>query len=80
VTTDACRAFLTTGAEPEGMSAEVSRHLSELEESAGRRPGRPDDPLLVSVLFFPAVGLGYVSCSPFPVPVARLVRGGRPWP
>ncbi|MET7689272.1 pyruvate, phosphate dikinase [Streptomyces sp. NPDC005483] len=49
VSTDACRAFLTTGAEPEGMAAEVSRHLSELEESAGRRLGQPDDPLLVSV-------------------------------
>src|SRR4051794_15930777 len=35
VTTDACRAILATGAEPEGMSAEVSRHLSALEESAG---------------------------------------------
>ncbi|WP_328980728.1 pyruvate, phosphate dikinase [Streptomyces canus] len=49
VTTDACRAFLATGAEPEGMSAEVSRHLSALEESAGRRLGQRDDPLLVSV-------------------------------
>lgn len=49
VTTDACRAFLATGAEPDGMSAEVSRHLSVLEKSAGRRLGQRDDPLLVSV-------------------------------
>ncbi|MER6181765.1 pyruvate, phosphate dikinase [Streptomyces sp. NPDC001652] len=49
VTTDACRVFLTTGAEPAGMSAEVSRHLSALEDSAGRRLGQRDDPLLVSV-------------------------------
>ncbi|WP_405653072.1 pyruvate, phosphate dikinase [Streptomyces sp. NBC_00019] len=49
VTTDACRVFLTTGAEPEGMSAEVSGHLSALEDSAGRRLGQRDDPLLVSV-------------------------------
>ncbi|MFE9775305.1 pyruvate, phosphate dikinase [Streptomyces sp. NPDC005931] len=49
VSTEACRAFLATGAEPEGMSREVSRHLSALETSAGRRLGQPDDPLLVSV-------------------------------
>ncbi|CAL9659390.1 Pyruvate, phosphate dikinase [Streptomyces sp. enrichment culture] len=49
VTTEACRAYLATGAEPEGLSREVSRHLSALEESAGRRLGRADDPLLVSV-------------------------------
>ncbi|GGQ15079.1 pyruvate, phosphate dikinase [Streptomyces griseomycini] len=49
VTTEACRAYLATGAEPEGLSREVSRRLSALEDSAGRRLGRPDDPLLVSV-------------------------------
>ncbi|MFE3632721.1 pyruvate, phosphate dikinase [Streptomyces sp. NPDC059168] len=49
VTTDACRAFLATGEEPEGMSAEVSRHLSALEAATGRLLGQPDDPLLVSV-------------------------------
>ncbi|MCX5373503.1 pyruvate, phosphate dikinase [Streptomyces sp. NBC_00015] len=49
VTTEACRAFLATGAEPAGMLEEVSRHLSVLEKSAGRLLGRPDDPLLVSV-------------------------------
>ncbi|MGW0566023.1 pyruvate, phosphate dikinase [Streptomyces tauricus] len=49
VTTEACRAFLATGGEPEGMSREVSRHLSTLEAAAGRRLGQPDDPLLLSV-------------------------------
>ncbi|WP_369386497.1 pyruvate, phosphate dikinase [Streptomyces sp. CG1] len=49
VTTEACRAFLASGEEPEGMSAEVSRHLSELETATGRRLGQADDPLLVSV-------------------------------
>ncbi|MFE1794886.1 pyruvate, phosphate dikinase [Streptomyces sp. NPDC059517] len=49
VTTEACRAFLATGAEPEGMSREISRHLSVLETAAGRRLGQPDDPLLLSV-------------------------------
>ncbi|MDF3299137.1 pyruvate, phosphate dikinase [Streptomyces tropicalis] len=49
LTTEACRAFLATGAEPEGMAREVSAHLSAVESAAGRRLGQPDDPLLVSV-------------------------------
>ncbi|MBC9715782.1 pyruvate, phosphate dikinase [Streptomyces sp. TRM66268-LWL] len=49
VSTEACRAFLTTGAAPDGMSGEVARYLAALEESAGRRLGQPDDPLLLSV-------------------------------
>ncbi|WP_413759848.1 pyruvate, phosphate dikinase [Streptomyces sp. MMBL 11-3] len=49
VTTEACRAFLATGAEPDGMSQEISRHLSAVETSAGRVLGQPDDPLLLSV-------------------------------
>ncbi|MFF5015019.1 pyruvate, phosphate dikinase [Streptomyces sp. NPDC001165] len=49
VTTEACRAFLATGEEPEGMSAEVSRHLSALETATRRLLGQADDPLLVSV-------------------------------
>ncbi|MYS30866.1 pyruvate, phosphate dikinase, partial [Streptomyces sp. SID7804] len=49
ITTAACRAFFATGAEPDGMSREVSRHLSALEAAAGRRLGQLDDPLLVSV-------------------------------
>ncbi|MFD1659266.1 pyruvate, phosphate dikinase [Streptomyces caeni] len=49
VTTEACRAFLATGAEPDGMSREVSRHLSAVEAGAGRLLGQPDDPLLLSV-------------------------------
>ncbi|MER7485899.1 pyruvate, phosphate dikinase [Streptomyces sp. NPDC126497] len=49
ITTEACRSFLTTGGEPEGMSREISDHLAAVEEAAGRRLGQPDDPLLVSV-------------------------------
>ncbi|MGW1536200.1 pyruvate, phosphate dikinase [Streptomyces aureus] len=49
VTTDACRAFLATGTEPDGLMREVSDHLTALERSAGRRLGQPDDPLLLSV-------------------------------
>ncbi|MGW3192345.1 pyruvate, phosphate dikinase [Streptomyces ardesiacus] len=49
LTTEACRAFLTTGAEPDGLAHEVSAHLAEMEQAAGRRLGQRDDPLLVSV-------------------------------
>ena len=49
ITTDACRAFLRTGAEPYGLTDEVSLHLERLEHQAGRRLGDAADPLLVSV-------------------------------
>ncbi|MEU2716641.1 pyruvate, phosphate dikinase [Streptomyces sp. NPDC007205] len=49
VTTEACCSFLATGEEPEGLSLDVSRHLSALESAAGRLLGQSDDPLLVSV-------------------------------
>ncbi|KQX67403.1 pyruvate, phosphate dikinase [Streptomyces sp. Root1310] len=49
VTTEACRAFLATGAEPETLAREISEHLGALERSAGRRLGQADDPLLLSV-------------------------------
>ncbi|MFC8244570.1 pyruvate, phosphate dikinase [Streptomyces chartreusis] len=49
ITTEACRAFLAHGTEPEGLAREVSEHLRILERAAGRRLGQPDDPLLLSV-------------------------------
>ncbi|MEU6524683.1 pyruvate, phosphate dikinase [Streptomyces sp. NPDC046924] len=49
ITTEACRAFLTTGGEPSGMSREISDHLKALEKATGRRLGQRDDPLLLSV-------------------------------
>ncbi|WP_215452722.1 pyruvate, phosphate dikinase [Streptomyces sp. ATCC 21386] len=49
VTTEACRAFLATGDEPEGMTEEISRHLTAVERAAGRSLGQRDDPLLLSV-------------------------------
>ena len=48
ITTDACRAYMV-GGWPEGLSAEVARHLQALEEAMGKRLGDPSDPLLVSV-------------------------------
>jgi pyruvate,orthophosphate dikinase len=49
VTTAACRAYLTDGLEPAGLTEEVAGHLASLERRTGRRLGDPDDPLLVSV-------------------------------
>jgi pyruvate,orthophosphate dikinase len=49
ITTEACRAFLTTGSVPSSLLQEVSEHLARLEQDIGRRLGDPNDPLLVSV-------------------------------
>jgi pyruvate,orthophosphate dikinase len=49
ITTEACRAYLAQGSEPEGLAAEVDQHLSALEAAMGRRLGDHADPLLVSV-------------------------------
>jgi pyruvate, orthophosphate dikinase len=49
ITTEACRAYLEHGTEPDGLADEVSTHLASLEKAMGRRLGDPDDPLLVSV-------------------------------
>ncbi|HEU0239364.1 MAG TPA: pyruvate, phosphate dikinase [Micromonosporaceae bacterium] len=49
ITTEACRAYLVDGHEPDGLAAEVDSHLAALEKAMGRRLGDPDDPLLVSV-------------------------------
>src|SRR5438876_11441905 len=49
ITTEACRAFLKSGREPEGLAEEVSEHLAALEQAMGKKLGQSDDPLLVSV-------------------------------
>ena len=49
ITTEACRAYLATGAVPEGLDDEIAEHLAALEEARGKKLGDPDDPLLVSV-------------------------------
>ncbi|MEL0075143.1 MAG: PEP/pyruvate-binding domain-containing protein, partial [Ilumatobacter sp.] len=48
VSTDACRAYMH-GGWPEGLDAEVTRHVAKLEKTMGRRLGDANDPLLVSV-------------------------------
>ncbi|UER53439.1 pyruvate, phosphate dikinase [Kineosporiaceae bacterium SCSIO 59966] len=49
ITTQACRAYLAEGHEPEGLAEQVEEHLRRVEDAAGRRFGDPADPLLVSV-------------------------------
>jgi pyruvate,orthophosphate dikinase len=49
VTTEACRAYLTTGAPPAGLVVEVGEHLHTLERAMGRKLGQVDAPLLVAV-------------------------------
>ncbi|MBV9417882.1 MAG: pyruvate, phosphate dikinase, partial [Solirubrobacterales bacterium] len=49
ITTEACVAYMRSGAEPEGLDAQVFDALARLEEAAGKRFGDDEDPLLVSV-------------------------------
>ncbi|MEV1334014.1 pyruvate, phosphate dikinase [Micromonospora costi] len=49
ITTEACKAYLATGQEPDGLAGQIAAHLEALEREMGRRLGDPDDPLLVSV-------------------------------
>ncbi|MEJ7630014.1 MAG: pyruvate, phosphate dikinase [Nocardioidaceae bacterium] len=49
VTTDACRVYLETGAEPPELAQEMDEHLASLEDEMGRTLGQADHPLLVSV-------------------------------
>jgi pyruvate,orthophosphate dikinase len=49
ITTEACRAYLRDGGDPDGLADEVSEHLAALEGTMGRRLGQADNPLLVSV-------------------------------
>jgi pyruvate,orthophosphate dikinase len=58
ITTDACRAYMTSNGElPEGLEAEVAEHITSLERKADKRFGDPDDPLLVSVRSGAAVSM-----------------------
>lgn len=49
ITTQACRAYLADGCEPDGMADQVAGGLAALEERMQRRLGDGSDPLLVSV-------------------------------
>jgi pyruvate,orthophosphate dikinase len=49
ITTEACMRYLTEGALPGGLDAEIDAAVARLELAAGKGFGDPDDPLLVSV-------------------------------
>ncbi|MEE1938221.1 pyruvate, phosphate dikinase [Streptomyces sp. TRM 70361] len=49
ITTEACKVYLASGAEPPALRDEVGAHLEALEKRMGKKLGQADDPLLVSV-------------------------------
>jgi len=49
ISTEACRAYLTSGDEPAELREQVSANLRAMESAMGKRLGDPADPLLVSV-------------------------------
>jgi pyruvate,orthophosphate dikinase len=57
ITTDACRAYMTSGGEVVGLEEEIAEHIERLEERTGKRFGDPEDPLLVSVRSGAAVSM-----------------------
>ena len=60
ISTDACRHYLNQGSVPDSLAAEVTEHLSLLEQAMGRTLGDHDDPLLVSVRS--GAKIGRASC------------------
>ncbi len=49
VTTEACVAYMREGRDPDGLEEQVAAALERLEQTAGKRFGDDQDPLLVSV-------------------------------
>jgi len=49
ITTEACVAYMRSGSEPDGLEEQVAAALKRLEETAGKKFGDDQDPLLVSV-------------------------------
>ncbi|MET9497009.1 pyruvate, phosphate dikinase [Streptomyces sp. NPDC006552] len=49
ITTEACKVYLDSGAEPVALRDEVGVHLDALEKKMGKKLGQADNPLLVSV-------------------------------
>jgi pyruvate,orthophosphate dikinase len=58
ITTDACRDYMSNGKSlPDGLDAEIDRHLRALEKRTGKRFGDTKEPLLVSVRSGAAVSM-----------------------
>jgi pyruvate,orthophosphate dikinase len=49
ITTEACKAYLSTGRTPPELAAQIDHHVDDLQRKMGKKLGQADDPLLVSV-------------------------------
>lgn len=49
ITTEACKAYLEKGSEPEELAQQIDEHVERIEAEIGKKLGDPTDPLLVSV-------------------------------
>jgi pyruvate, orthophosphate dikinase len=49
ITTEACVAYMRSGHEPDGLDQQVADAMGRLEQTAGKKFGEDEDPLLVSV-------------------------------
>jgi pyruvate, orthophosphate dikinase len=49
ITTEACRAYLSTGQMPAQLAEQIDTAVDELQRKMGKKLGQADDPLLVSV-------------------------------
>ncbi|GAB49905.1 pyruvate, phosphate dikinase [Mobilicoccus pelagius] len=49
ITTEACKAYLEKGSEPEELAQQIDEHVAKIEDEIGKKLGDPSDPLLVSV-------------------------------
>ncbi|TDD45831.1 pyruvate, phosphate dikinase [Kribbella antibiotica] len=57
ISTDACRAYLSTGSVPAELADEIDHHVDVLQQNMGKKLGQADDPLLVSVRSGAAVSM-----------------------
>src|SRR6476646_8020091 len=48
ITTEACRAYMASDGEVQGLDEEVAEHIARLEAQTGKRFGDPEEPLLVA--------------------------------
>ena len=49
ITTEACKAYLEKGSEPEELAQQIDEHVAKIEDEIGKKLGDAGDPLLVSV-------------------------------
>ncbi|MFK4086282.1 pyruvate, phosphate dikinase [Kribbella sp. NPDC020789] len=57
ISTEACKAYLSTGAVPAELADEIDHHVDVLQQKMGKKLGQADDPLLVSVRSGAAVSM-----------------------